>query len=170
MKPLYYHNFDANDWFIVICILLSYAIAFRLPRAFPRPLTALVALFGITLAKSADHTLGIKPLDFYDTNEIPVFDAADLATWLLYPVAAYLFVYAYHRMRIRGLWHTAFILAGAIGAAGFELLCLAFHVFSYKEWTLAYSFVVYLVSQSLTIAFFRIAKRSYLAAKGRFRS
>jgi len=166
---LYFHNISENDWFILICNLVAYAAAFRLRRAFPTSLVLLIGLFGLSLAKGADHTLGVDPLDFYDTNEIPVFDVTDLFTWFLYPVAGYLFVYAYYRLRVSGLAVPAFVLLSSGLAVGFELLCVKFHVFKYKDWTPAYSFAVYVIAQTATIGFFELVKHWHLTLRRRER-
>jgi hypothetical protein len=160
-----FHDFDQNEWFILACLLIAYGIAFRLPRPFPKSFIVLVGLFALSLAKGADHTLGVDPLDYYDTNEIPVFDATDLATWLLYPVAGYLFVYAVHRFRVRGLAVPIFVLAGSAVALGFELICVRFRVFVYKEWEPGYSFLVYLLAQGATILFYALLVRWYRPAR-----
>jgi len=158
---LWFQDFDQNEWFILACLLIAYAVAFRLPRPFPKSFVVLIGLFALSLAKSADHTLGVDPLDYYDTNEIPVFDATDFATWLLYPVAGYLFVAVFHRFRIRGLAIPAFVLVCSAAALGFELICVRFRVFIYKEWEPGYSFLVYMLAQSATILFYALLKRWY---------
>jgi len=162
-----FHDFDENDWFILGCIAVGYVLVYRLRRTFPLSLTLMVMLFSLSLAKAADHTLGIKPLDWYDTNEIPVFDVADLLTWFIYPVAGFLYVYSYHRLRIQGLEITAFILVSSLAAAAFELLCVQVQIFTYKEWNLGYSFVIYLASQSLTLAFYHQTKQWFLLGRCR---
>ncbi|HZG84764.1 hypothetical protein [Paenibacillus sp.] len=162
-----FHNFNVNDWFILGCIVVGYFIVYRLRRTFPTSLTLLIMLFSLSLAKAADHTLGIKPLDWYDTNEIPVFDVADLLTWFIYPVAGFIFVHSYHRLRVQGLEIPAYILASSLIAAAFELLCVQVRIFTYKEWNLGYSFVIYLAAQTLTLAFYHKTKQWFLRGKRR---
>ncbi len=158
-------DFDGNEWFILACLLIVYPIVFRLPRPFPKSFVFLIGLFTLSLAKGADHTLGVDPLDYYDTNEVPVFDVTDFATWLLYPAAGYLFVYAFHRFRVRGLSVPVYVLFCSGAAVGFELLCVRFQVFIYKEWNPGYSFVVYLLAQCVTLLFFVFLKRWYRARR-----
>ncbi len=156
-------DFGSNDWFIMICLPIIYAIVWRLPSMLPRSISLLVMLFSLSLAKGADNTLGSKPLDLYDTNEMPKFDLTDLLTWGLYPAFGYLFIYAYQHYRIRGYALPIFVLVCALLGTGFEYICVQFGVFAYKEWILADSFVVYLLSQSLTILFFEWCRRSITA-------
>ena len=160
-------DIDGNDWFVAVCLIVLYAVAWRLPRLIPKSVALLVMLFSLSLAKGADNTLGTKPLDLYDTNEIPKFDVADLVTWGLYPVCGYLFIHAYQRFRIRGYALPAFVVFCSLLGCGFEYVCVLFDVFAYKEWVLADSFVVYLISQALTILFFEWCKRAVIAGKKR---
>ena len=162
-----FHDFDANDWFILGCVAIGYLLVYRLRRTFPTSLMLLIMLFSLSLAKGADHTLGIKPLDWYDTNEIPVFDVADFMTWFIYPAAGFLFIHGYHRLRIQGLEIPLYILFSSAFAAGFEALCVQVQIFIYKEWNLGYSFVIYLVAQSLTLAFYHKAKQWFLLGRKR---
>jgi len=152
-------DFGANDWFIIGCLILVYAIVWLLPRRLPRSVSLLVMLFSLSLAKGSDNTLGTKPLDLYDTNQIPKFDMTDLLTWALYPAFGYLFMYAYDRYRIRGYALPAFIVGCSLAGSGFEYVCVLLDVFTYKSWILADSFIVYLWAQSLTILFFEWLKR-----------
>ncbi|HZG77756.1 MAG TPA: hypothetical protein VEZ72_18020 [Paenibacillus sp.] len=158
---IWFQDFDQNEWFILACLLIAYPIAFRLPRPFPKSFVVLIGLFSLSLAKGADHTLGVEPLDYYNTNEIPVFDATDFATWLLYPVAGYFFLYAYQRLRIQGLAIPVFVLGCSAAAPGFELICVRFRVFIYKDWEPGYSFLVYMLAQSATILFYALLRRWY---------
>jgi hypothetical protein len=156
-------DFDANDWFVIVCLPVIYIVVWRLPRILPKSVSLLIMFFSLSLAKGADNTLGSKPLDLYDTNEMPKFDLTDLLTWGLYPAFGYLFIYMYQRFLIRGYALPMFVLTCAVLGTGFEYICVQFDVFAYKKWILADSFVVYLLSQALTILFFEWCKRSILA-------
>jgi len=116
-------------------------------------------LFSLSLAKGSDNTLGTKPLDLYDTNQLPKFDWTDLLTWAMYPAFGYLFMHLYDRYRIRGYALPAFIVACSLFGSGFEYVCVLLDVFTYKSWILADSFIVCLWAQSLTILFFEWVKR-----------
>jgi len=152
-------DFGPNDWFIIGWLIIMYAIVWRLPRRLPRSVSLLVMLFSLSLAKGSDNTLGTKPLDLYDTNQIPKFDWTDLLTWALYPAFGYVFVHLYDRCRVRGYALPAFIVACSLFASGFEYVSVLLDVFTYKSWNLAHSFIVYLWAQSLTILFFEWMKR-----------
>jgi hypothetical protein len=152
---------NENDWFIIITLCTAYTLVYRLPSLFPRSLSILVMFFSLSLAKGADNTLGVKPLDLYDTNELPIFDIIDLLTWAIYPAAGYLFIYFFHRQRISGIYTAIYLIICAQLATWFEWICVHFRVFHYKDWTLAYSYVTYLIVQPLTIVFFEYLKRKY---------
>jgi hypothetical protein len=155
-------RFDGNDWFILISMLVAYGLVWFLPRAFPRSISLLVMIFSLSVAKGTDNTLGIKPFDLYDTNQLPKFDWTDLFTWLLYPAFGYLLIYFYQRLRIHGAAIPVYILIWASFATVYEAVSVYYQVFQYKGWTLHYSFVVYLLVQSLTLIFFHWIKREYV--------
>ncbi|MBB6669632.1 hypothetical protein [Cohnella nanjingensis] len=154
-------------WFNVATFIAAYGMAFALPRALPNSIMALVMLFSLTLAKGLDDTIGMKPFDLYDINNSAQVDVWDLVTWLLYPPIGYLFIYVYHVCRIGGLATPVYILLGSLFGTGFERLTVYFQVFHYNDWTLRYSFMMYVAVQTATIAFFVILKRQYLIAKER---
>ncbi|WP_166244856.1 hypothetical protein [Paenibacillus turpanensis] len=160
-------TFNENDWFVLISLLIAYAGVLRLPRLFPRTIAILVMFFSLTLAKGADNTLGVKPLDLYDTNEIPKFDLTDMLTWAIYPAAGYLFIYLYHRLRLNGMSIAVFIVLCSLFGIAFEAVCVYFNVFHYKGWTLLYSFITYLIVQSLTLLLFEYLQRHYKEHKKR---
>jgi hypothetical protein len=155
-------HFDGNDWFILIGWIAAYGLILYLPREFPRSISCLVMLFSLSVAKGTDNTLGIKPFDLYDTNQLPKFDWTDLFTWLLYPAFGYFLIYFYQRLRIHGAAIPVYILIWASFATVFEALSVHFQVFEYKGWTLHYSFVVYLVVQTLTLIFFHLIKKEFV--------
>jgi hypothetical protein len=154
-------DISENDWLIAISLLLAYTAVFRLPRLFPKSIAILVMFFSLSVAKGADNTLGVPPLDLYDTNEIPKFDVTDLFTLGLYPAAGYLFIYAYHRLRIEGYAVPIYVVICSLLGTAYELLCVRFRVFEYKDWLPIQSFVTYLIAQGGVVFFFEWMKRVY---------
>ncbi|MCC3375472.1 hypothetical protein [Cohnella sp. REN36] len=155
----------AYVWFNVVTLLAAYGLALRLPRAMPGSIAALVMIFSLTAAKGLDDTIGMKPYDWYDINVSSSIDFWDLVTWMIYPPVGYLFVYLFHVCRIRGLSIPVFLLLSALIGTGFEWLATVCGVFHYKGWSLRYSFLMYLVVQAATLAFFVVLKRQYHRTK-----
>ena len=76
---------------------------------------------------------------------------------------AYLFVYLYDRWEVRGLKIPLYILGWSTVATCVEWIMALGHVFTYKEWHISYSFVVYLFVQPLTLLVFEYVRRREIA-------
>jgi hypothetical protein len=80
---------------------------------------------------------------------------------LFYGAASYVFIYVYDKMNIRGWYTFVYVAAWALISAGAEYVAVLFHVFTYKTWNVAYSFLFYLVVQHVTVAFYLWMKGLY---------
>lgn len=112
-----------------------------------------------------DFHLGIPPRDLYDVNDVPEFELFELMAFLLYCPFAYLFAYLYDRWKIRGLGTTVYVFGWSVLAAVYEGIALYFHVYTYKNWNLGYSFLFYLIVQSLTLFIYHVIKQNYNRTK-----
>lgn len=155
-------RFDANEWFILISLVISVGVALRLPRRFPATFVWMIATFSMTVAIVTDHIVGTPPLDMYDINDTPTYTVADAFTWLLYAPFGYLFLYVYDRLHIRGVSLIVYILTSVLFAVLYEYAADLAGVFHYRTWKLAYSFPVYVLTLSVFIGCFEAMKRSWL--------
>lgn len=159
-------SFDANEWFIIVCLIVSYAvIIIPLRRKIPAPIFVIVFLYSISWAKLFNATIGVPPFDWYDINDWPTLDLMDILLHLLYPPFACLFVYLYSRWRIQGIYVLVYILAYSSFGIVFEWIGSLCGVYHYKEWNLLYSFAVYFSNQLLLLLFFRMLMRHYQETK-----
>lgn len=154
-------NFDQNEWFLIVWLIISFAVVFLLPKRFPLSITILIMLLSSTVARLSDHLLSSPNLDLYDVMDAPTYEIFDLLSYVLYPPFAYLFVYIFDKLNIRGFWIVTYIVIGSLGGIMYEWLSAYFNVFNYKGWHLRYSFSVYLISQTFTLLFFRYIKRTH---------
>lgn len=152
------NHFDINEWYILFWLFVTFSIVFLLPKKFPFSMTIMMMLFSTIIARFLDHLLAIQGWDLYDVMDGPKYELFDLLTYVLYAPFGYLFVYFFDRLRMRGLWIVAYIVAGSLAAIAFEWLSEHFNVFTYKRWNLSRSFPVYLIIQCLTLLFFRYIK------------
>lgn len=153
-----------NEWFLIVALVVFSMTILFLPKRFPISLTILIMVFSSVVARVSDHILAGTNLDLYDVMDSGKYDFFDIISYLLYPPFAYLFVYFYFSWRISGLAISLYILLWSIGGVAFESLAVYFKVFTYKGWSLKYSFLLYLVIQTATLVFFHFLKKSY--AKG----
>ncbi|MED4206313.1 hypothetical protein [Neobacillus mesonae] len=156
---------DSNEWFILISLLITYAIIFLLPKRFPHSVTLIMLLFSMTYAHVIDHTLAGISIDFYDINDVEKYEWFDLIAWFLYPPFGYIFIYFYDKWSVRRTGIFWYILVWAGISLGVEFLSLKFDLFTYNEWKLAYSFPVYLITLSLYLLFFIFIKNSFKQQK-----
>ncbi|MFJ5714076.1 hypothetical protein [Neobacillus sp. NPDC093127] len=154
-------KFDSNEWFILISLIVSYTCIFILPRRFPYSVTLIMLLFSMAYAQIIDHILAGQSLDLYDINDVEKYELFDLITWFLYPPFGYIFVYFYDKWRVRSVGVFWYILLWAFIAMGEEVLSLKFHIFTYENWKLSYSFPVYLITLSIYLLFFVYIKGQF---------
>ncbi|MCD9024110.1 hypothetical protein [Cohnella silvisoli] len=153
--------FDQNEWFILLSLLLLFALLFRLPRRFPFSVSILIYVFCFAISIMSDLILGTPPLDLYDINDTPKYSYADFLTWNLYPPFGYLFLYVYDRFRFREISVLFYIVFCALLAVGFEWLTVMAGIFKYKGWNLAHSFPTYLIVLASYVLFFHLVMYSF---------
>lgn len=149
---------SANEWFVIISIIASYPVFFLLRRSFPVSMIILIVLFSATIARMADHVLAGPPLDLYDLMDSGKYDLFDILSYLLYGPFAYIFLYIYEKINIRGMYTFFYIVALSIFSVAFEWITILFGIFTFKEWRSIYSFPVYLFVHSLTILYYRFLR------------
>lgn len=159
-------KFDSNEWFIIISLIVMYAIVFLLPKRFPLSVTLIMLFFSMTYAHVLDHILAGISFELYDINDIKKYEWFDLITWFLYPPFGYMFVYFFDKWSVRGVGIFWYILLWAIISVGEEALSLKFNIFTYHGWKLSYSFPVYLITLSIYLLFFLYLKNTFNKLKG----
>ncbi|MDC3414997.1 hypothetical protein NC797_15270 [Aquibacillus sp. 3ASR75-11] len=154
-------QFDQNEWFLIVMIILSYTVVFLMPKRIPWSQFILVMLLSVMIARLSDHLLASPSVDLYDINDTGKYDLFDFVTYLLYAPFSYLFIYFYDRFNIRGIGIVLYIVVCSFLGMLFEMTNALFEVFHYKGWSAVYSFSVYLVSQSITLLLFSYIRTAY---------
>ena len=131
-------------------------VALCLRIRFPLSLSVNVLLFGIMTAGLYDHLLAYPHLtDLYDILDTNKFEWFDLITYTMFAPAGYIFVYLYDRWKLTGLQVPLYILAWSLLCTASEWGLSRASVLVYKEWSIVYSFAVYMFVQPVTLWFFR---------------
>lgn len=139
-------QFDANELFIIVSTLLSWAIMFKSPRYVSAVTITIIWTFNVFLALLADITISVKPNDFYytiDHNTHELFDV--LLHFATYPTLSYFVVNFYQHSKPKGFKLLFYILFWSGAAIALEWISMKFQVFTYMGWKLYLSFFVYLV-------------------------
>jgi len=151
-------DFDQNEWFVILWLIITIFVVLILPKRFPRSIMTLIFIFSSTEARLFDHILSFPKLDLYDVMDGPTFELFDLLVYVLYAPFGYFFIYFYDRLDVRGCWIVFYIIICSIGGTVYEWIAEYFHVFTYKGWHTSYSFTIYLITQSTTLLFYKYIK------------
>ncbi|MEH7746239.1 hypothetical protein V7659_14530 [Neobacillus drentensis] len=154
-------NFDTNEWFITISIVVTYTFMLILPKRFPLSITLLMLLFSMTYAQVIDTILAGTKFDLYDINDVEKYEWFDFITWFLYPPFGYAFVYFYDKWIVKGIGVFWYIVSWAFIALVVEVLSFKLHVFTYKGWKFSYSFPIYLVTLCIYLLVFLYLKGTF---------
>lgn len=154
-------QFDQNEWYIVINIVIGYSCVFFLPKRYPRAISILVVLLCVSMAIILDHSIAAPPPDMYDINDYKKYEWMDVITYFMYSPYALIVVYFYDKFEPKGLYYTAYIIGWSALAVFFEWLAVKCHVFTYNTWRLPYSFSVYIFLTPLQLSFFRLIKNYF---------
>jgi hypothetical protein len=139
-------QFDANEIFIIISTIFSWALMFILPRHLSAVTITIIWTFNIFLALVADITIGVKPNEFYFTIDHKTHELFDeILHFVTYPTLPYFVVNFYQHNKPKGLKLLIYIIFWAGVAIALEWISVKFHVFTYSGWKLYLSFFVYLV-------------------------
>ncbi|ARU62136.1 hypothetical protein CBW65_14860 [Tumebacillus avium] len=148
-------KWDGNEAFILGLILLLVALQWYLIRKFPLPVTVSIWVLNYLLVKLADLTIGVPPLDFYDTMDRPMYEWSDISTHaFVYPILGFLFIYAYQRWQLRGIRLAAYIVLWSAVSVVFEWSAVYSQIFHYKGWKIGWSFFVYLTVFLINLIFY----------------
>jgi hypothetical protein len=139
-------QFDANELFIIISTVISWALMFKVPRHISVVTVNIIWTFNVFLALLADITISVKPNDFYytiDHYQHELFDV--ILHFITYPTLSYFVVNFNQQFKPMGKMLLLYIIFWAGIAVVLEWISLQFHVFTYTGWKLYLSFLVYLV-------------------------
>lgn len=155
MTAYYDNQFNQNEWFIIILTLVAYAIAYLLPRRFPKLISAVFILYGIFLGQFIDHTLGLNPFEFYDVNDSSYFEFFDLLSYVMYGPFSYFIPYFFDKFRLKRQHIILYIVVWSLIALGLEWVGIQMEVYHYeKGWHIQYSFPSYLAINSILMALY----------------
>jgi hypothetical protein len=156
---VYENQFDANEWYVIVSILVMYGLLFLLPKRFSLATSVTFVVLGIYIGMVSDHTLSIPPLDFYDVNDNSSYQLIDFLTYVMYGPYAYLFLYIYDRFKIMKFKIMLYVIVWTIISVIFEYFAMKLAVFHYKNgYEIIFSIPIYLFIQSFTILYFHIFK------------
>jgi hypothetical protein len=155
----YDHQFNGNEWFIIISIIVGTLLVFLLPKRFTKKTTYVFLLVGVFNGFFFDHIFSVLPVSYYDINDNSSFQFMDFLSHIMYAPYSYFFFYLYDFFKIKPHFSLLYILVWSFISVGIEGLCVYVGIFHYQHgYKIYYSFVIYLLVHSIWIIFYRIIK------------
>lgn len=153
-------HFNINEWYTIGTFCMSVLLVVILPKRFPKKMTAVYLMCGVFFGFFFDHTLSVLPVSFYDINDRSTLEVMDFLSHLVYGPFSYFFFYLYDYFKIKPRFSPVYVLAWATVSVALELLSGFLGVFHYLHgYTIYYSFVIYLIVQSIWVALYYIFQR-----------
>lgn len=157
----YDHAFNVNEWFVIISIIILNLAIWVVPKIFTKLEAISYYIFGIYIGLFYDHTISIKPWDFYDVNDTSAYQFIDFLSYIMYGPYGYFFLYLYKKWNIKGFKVIFYILVWSSFSMLMEWISLKAGLFHYdKGFEMYWSFPIYLLSQSMMIIFYHLGLSS----------
>ena len=158
---VYDHGFNENEWFVIVSILVTNLAIWLAPRIFSKLEAIGYYIFGIYIGLFYDHTISIKPWDYYDVNDNSSYQVIDFLSYIMYGPYGYFFLYFYVKFNIRGLRTIPYVLVWSAFSVLMEWIGVKVGLFHYdKGYKMYWSFPIYLLSQSMMILFYHLVVRN----------
>lgn len=152
--------FNANEWFVVISMIVMNLAIWFAPKLFSKLESVGYYIFGIYIGLFYDHTLSIKPWDYYDVNDSSSYQFIDFMSYIMYGPYGYFFLYFYVKWNIKKLRIIPYILIWSAFSMLLEWCGLKAGLFHFdKGYKMYWSFPIYLLSQTMTIFFYHLSTR-----------
>ena len=155
----YDNSFNANEWCIVISLIIGTLLVLKLPKRFTKKTTCVYLMCGMFFGFFFDHTLSVLPVSYYVINDSSSFELMDFLSHVMYAPYSYLFFYLFDFFNIKQRFSLLYILVWVFVSVGMELFCMYLGIFHYRHgYTIYYSFAIYLLVVSFWVIFYRIIK------------
>jgi hypothetical protein len=147
-------NFDQNEWFIIVSMVFMIILLILIPKRLHFIEVLSLWLLNIFLAHAVDYSVIGPPINLYYSNDTFKYEIFDfLLYYFLYPSTMYLFYIGLARRFIRKHWFI-YVCFASIMTTGLEKMAHLMNVFTYINWSLWYSLIVYIVIYTLNVAFY----------------
>ncbi|WEG14707.1 hypothetical protein PU629_10310 [Pullulanibacillus sp. KACC 23026] len=154
-----YEQFDKNEIYILVLLIVAYGAFFLFPKKLPRDVTLLFLLWGFASSTFYDFTIGGGLLDFYKVNDSNRYELFDLLTYFSFSTFSYFYVYFYELFKIKKFKFIAYVIGWAIVGLLMERLSIWMGVIHLQHGYNQYdSSMVFLITLTTTGLFYRYIK------------
>lgn len=155
MITVYERVFDWNEWFVIGSLFGLVTFIWKLPKIMSYLEGTAHFLYGMLIVIFYDHTISIKPWDFFDVNDSSAFQLMDFLSYIMYGPYAYIFIYLYKKLGIKGYKNLLYVSAWSLFSFLMEWLALKAGVYHYdKGYNMFWSVPIYLIAQIGQIIFY----------------
>jgi glucan phosphoethanolaminetransferase (alkaline phosphatase superfamily) len=156
-----WEQFDKNEIYILVMIVITYMAFFLLPKRLPRTITILFLVWGFASSTLFDFTIGGGLLDFYKVNDSNRYELFDLLTYILFATFGYFFVYFYEWLGINKKRFIFYVLGWTLVGLGMEKVSIWLGVTQYQHgYKIPYSLAVFLLVQTTTGLYYELIKKT----------
>jgi hypothetical protein len=158
---IYEDAFDANEWFIIGSLIVLHTALWLAPKIFSKLETIGLYFFGVNIVLFFDHTISVKPWDYYDVNDSSAFQFMDFLSYVSYGPYGYFFIYLYEKLKVSGLKTIPYLLIWSGFSMIMEWVGVQLGMMHYeKGYEMKWSFPIYLSVQSLLLVFYYLVKKN----------
>jgi uncharacterized membrane protein YhdT len=155
-----WEDFDKNEIYILILLVVSYTAFFLFPKRLPTSITILFLVWGFASSTLFDFTIGGGLLDFYKVNDSNEYELFDLLSYFLFAPFSYFFVYFYERFKIGRKAFIIYVLGWCIVGLLMEKVSGFMGLTHYQHgYSMKYSLIVFLVVQTSTALYYELIKK-----------
>ncbi|WP_257351683.1 hypothetical protein [Pseudalkalibacillus decolorationis] len=159
-----WENFDKNEISILIMLILAFIVLGLLPKRFPRNITLLSLLWGLSSGMLFDFTIGGGLMDVYKVNDLQRYELFDLLYYLLFTPFSYFFIYFYDTLGINKKTFIWYVVGWSIVGLIVNWLLTWLDIIQFQNgYVLPYSFSVFLIIQTITGVYFELIKSRQLS-------
>jgi hypothetical protein len=156
---VYDQYFNKNEWFDIIALLTGLILVWRFRKGLTIKEAIVYFFYSVFIGMVFDHTISIKPFDFYDVNDNSSYQLMDFLTYFMYGPYGYLFIYFYNRFKVKIKYTPIYILVWACISMTMEFIAHMLGVYHYKYgYQIYYSFPIYLLTLSFQICLYRFLR------------
>ncbi|WLD91625.1 hypothetical protein [Alkalihalobacillus sp. AL-G] len=159
MKVIYENSFDINEWYVLTTLTVLIVLVWITPKILPLTEAIVYLLYGIFVGMFYDHTVSVKPWDFYDVNDSSAYQVIDFISYLVYGPHSYFFIYFYVKFRIKGFKNILYVFIWVLFSLVNEWIALKVGLFHYeKGFSMYWSVSTYVLAQTSLILLYHIIR------------
>ncbi|MEW4282855.1 hypothetical protein [Priestia koreensis] len=157
-------HFNANEWFVIILSIVSYALVWSLPKYFLKAETITYIAIGGFIGFFFDHTISVQAFNFYDVNDRSVFQFMDFLSYVMYGPFAYFFLYIWARCQLKLSNAPIYIFVWSFFSMLMEWIGVKCGVYHYQMgYKLYYSFGIYIVTQIVLLSCYYVIQKQLIS-------